>query len=111
MDTYFGLERSFLDGVRPCLIKKHVSSDGTVEGEKGVGQKPTFNVEMKQLHYRRAPGIYTSHLSLERIGNTSVDEMAVHLWRNGLQQPGIPECSSQQTAGACFHATRHGPKR
>lgn len=79
--------------------KKEFPSNKPVEGEEGVFQKPVFEAEAKPLRYTRPAGNYSSDSRPERIGNTSVDKTAVHVWRTGSQHGDMLERSSCRPAG------------
>lgn len=79
--------------------KEELPNDESVEDDEVVLQKPMLKVEVKPLYYMKAPGIYSSHPSGIQINQTSVDEIAVHIWRSGQWQGGVLERSNSQTAG------------
>ena len=44
-----------------------------------------LSVEINALRYNKEPGLYNTNPSNLRLTHLSVNEIAVHFWKNGLQ--------------------------
>lgn len=89
--------------------KGQVPSDEQIVGEERFIKKPMFQFETKSLPYERTPKKSTRDPRQKQVGQTLVDEIAVHFWRTVLPHADILSFLTTKQRSAYFRATCHGP--